>query len=144
MKNFATCDLNVKECGNLNLNIKIQTRYILKWFPVVLWMSLIFYFSSLPASKIPTTIPDFIPHFIEYAVLSYLVLRAVDFRKEVFSGFISVAYAASDEFHQIFVFGRDAGMKDVAVDALGVLTIIFLIRFLRTKGFIKTWEEFKI
>ncbi|MBI4743506.1 MAG: VanZ family protein [Actinobacteria bacterium] len=118
-----------------------KTEYFFKWFPVVFWMFLIFYFSSLPAPKIPTGIPDFIPHFIEYVILSYLVLRAVDFEKESLSGFMSIIYAASDEFHQIFVPGRVAGIKDLGVDVLGILSVIFLIRFLRTKGFMKKLDE---
>jgi VanZ family protein len=46
-------------------------------------------------------------------------------------------YAASDEFHQLFVATRDASLRDVAIDTFGaVLGIILLwgIYRLRKRG----------
>lgn len=40
---------------------------------------------------------------------------------------ISLAYALSDEFHQLFVPGRFASLKDVLMDMIGSLLAIFTI-----------------
>lgn len=42
---------------------------------------------------------------------------------------ISFAYALSDEFHQSFVPGRNAGPFDIAVDAAGIAIAAWLVRW---------------
>ena len=72
-------------------------------------------------------------HFTEYAVLALLVLRA--FRKStpefwstrvwraaVCALLVTAAYAATDEFHQVFVPGRTASPGDVLIDSSGGAT----------------------
>jgi hypothetical protein len=45
---------------------------------------------------------------------------------------ISLIYAASDEFHQFFVPGRFATIKDVAIDFFGsICAVLFLSSFKR-------------
>lgn len=71
-------------------------------------------------------------HFIEYATLSFLWIRA--FR---LSGYrllpsilgtllISVAWAGADELHQSFVPSRTSALKDVLIDASGGLVGLVL------------------
>ncbi len=93
---------------------------------------MIFYLSSLPPGKVPS-FPDFIPHFIEYfilAILVFLTLKEHSFTK-AFQGsfFWGLFYAFTDEFHQIYVPGRQATLKDWLVDALGVTCGVLLIRY---------------
>ncbi len=92
-------------------------------------------------------------HFTEYAVLGALaanLLRQASrdpkwasrvaviepaFRLVLVSWFFSVAYAASDEFHQLFVPGRAGAAGDVAIDSAGALVGILVYAFfaLRTR-----------
>ncbi len=106
-------------------------NYLLAWTPPILWMSLIFYLSSQP-SGLPSPIPDFIPHFIEYALLSWLLFRAIKLHTDsvrmitIFVLFISVAYAASDEIHQAFVPTRTPSIVDFLVDTTAaMITVIY-------------------
>jgi len=64
-------------------------------------------------------------HFCEYAILGALLLRARD-RTELAVA-AGVVYAATDELHQHFVPGRHAALRDVAIDAAGVLAGVVLL-----------------
>jgi VanZ family protein len=72
-------------------------------------------------------------HFIEYAVFALLVWRAVrqpvkndprpwSWRQFQLTLLLVALYAASDEFHQIFVPTRTAAIHDVVIDTLGGTT----------------------
>jgi len=39
---------------------------------------------------------------------------------------ISIVYAASDEFHQLFVPGRSSTIKDILTDLIGILFAILI------------------
>ena len=71
-------------------------------------------------------------HMAEYAVLGALVITTLDSMKKplkhrYFAAFaVSALYASTDEFHQYFVPGRSAEIKDVAIDCAGVLVGILL------------------
>lgn len=76
-------------------------------------------------------------HMSEYALLAVLLglcYEAYGKKKWVVYALISAAlYAATDEFHQLFVAGRSGQLKDVLIDSIGagigllVLYIIFKI-----------------
>lgn len=84
-------------------------------------------------------------HFSAYLVLGILVLNAIwkmkalwkmkacRFRPSVLALGICVLYAASDEFHQLFVPGRGAQVTDVLIDSAGSLVglIVFSLLFHR-------------
>lgn len=108
-------------------------------------MSVIFLFSSLPGSGIDYAPPLWYvlerksAHVLEYAVLMLLSIRffLALFLREMFwrimllAGAFSLAYAASDELHQFFVFGRGAKLTDVAIDGGGIAlmaSIVFLLQ----------------
>ena len=77
-------------------------------------------------------------HLTEYAILALLFWRAV--RKPLKNDarpwswplagrailFVAL-YAASDEFHQLFVPTREASLRDVAIDTTGAALGIFLL-----------------
>jgi VanZ family protein len=44
------------------------------------------------------------------------------------AGVICVSFASSDEFHQLFVSGRGASVRDVLIDSSGALVGIILVR----------------
>lgn len=93
-----------------------------RWAPVILWCALIFAFSSIP--RLETGLEyDFLlrklAHMAEYAVLFRLTLRASG--SALWAAAFSLLYAASDEWHQTFVPGREGAFRDVLVDAVGIV-----------------------
>jgi VanZ family protein len=77
-------------------------------------------------------------HFIEYFILNTLFLysmkKTTSFSKPrlVFTAlFLTILYAASDEFHQTFVSGRTGKPRDVFIDSFGASVSALL--FSKTK-----------
>ncbi|MBU0618741.1 VanZ family protein [Patescibacteria group bacterium] len=115
--------------------MKKLIQFILLWGPVIFWCGLIFQLSSAPIPSIGQTYwQDWwiknLAHIVEYAVLCWLIFRAINSAREKKNWFMpllfSVIYAISDEFHQSFVFGREAWWGDVAFDTLGALLALFI------------------
>lgn len=69
-------------------------------------------------------------HALEYFGLALLLYNAygLSFRavQPALSFLTAVLYAASDEMHQYFIFGRACQMRDVFVDALGAAASVLL------------------
>jgi VanZ family protein len=99
----------------------VRSRAISLWLPVVMWAAVIFALSSVPSLSSGLGQWDYVlrkcAHMTEYAVLAALLYRALERELPAFLG--TVAYAATDEFHQHFVRGRHASAVDVAIDAVG-------------------------
>ncbi|MBD3282071.1 MAG: VanZ family protein [Candidatus Portnoybacteria bacterium] len=101
-------------------------RIIKYWLPIIIWMGIIFYLSSIPGLQSGLD-NDFIlrkiAHIMEYAILTFLLLRAFNAKttkKILITALISIAYAASDEYHQSFVLNRHGSLIDVGIDSIGV------------------------
>jgi VanZ family protein len=98
------------------------------WLPVIMWMGVIFIFSSIPDLKTGLK-EDFIlrkiAHILEFAILMFLLFRAISDqgrnRAIIYSLIITLFYAFSDEFHQSFVGGRQCSFRDVGIDSIGIL-----------------------
>ncbi len=138
------------------------TIFLRFWLPVVVWMILIFSASSdshsyqhsslffepllrwlfpeMPPAQVEAIHHAFrkICHLTEYALLAWLVWRAV--RKPVKNDprpwrwpeaglalAVVFAYAASDEFHQIFVPTRTPMVSDVLIDTSGGAAALCLL-----------------
>lgn len=109
------------------------------WLPAVLWMLLIFTFSSFPVAKTTTIFwQDFFvkksAHVVEYAVLTVFLYRGLlntTYMNKSEAGFysilIAVLYAFSDEFHQGFTSGREPTIRDIVFDTIGSLSAIFFL-----------------
>jgi VanZ family protein len=72
-------------------------------------------------------------HFAEYGLLTFLWWRALrtrmDPRRAAFAALVlSSLYAASDEFHQIFVEGRSGSPVDWAIDTAGAAAATLRLR----------------
>ncbi len=74
-------------------------------------------------------------HFTEYAVLACLGYLALSLglqqpqQRALWLALVcSTLYAFTDEFHQVFVPGRQAMLTDVLIDALGGLIAILLLK----------------
>jgi VanZ family protein len=103
-------------------------RFLLLWGPALAQMAVIFVASSVPnLSRLPGGLSDKLGHFVGYALLSALLVRAlaagrwagVTWRAAVVAWGVSAAYGASDEWHQRFVPGRSTSWLDLSADALG-------------------------
>lgn len=127
------------------------SRLLVYWGPAIIYMALIFYLSSGPVDLAPPLreVPDYFLHTIEYSVLYLLMFRAnhQGFQPSSQNGgfflstVITVSYGISDEYHQSFVPGREASVRDVLADGAGALVGILLIllthrvvALVRTKG----------
>lgn len=121
----------------------------LRWLPVIAWMILIFWFSSMPAvvsdqksqfvinvfkalglnlNGVFGDLADFVvrksAHFSEYFIFFLLFYNAYRFsftkKRALFLSLLSVfLYACTDEFHQLFVPGREGRFRDVLIDTSG-------------------------
>jgi VanZ family protein len=65
-------------------------------------------------------------HMASYGLLWWLWQRALETRTLVPAVLVTLAYAASDEYHQTFVAGRHGSPIDVLIDAAGVALAIAL------------------
>ncbi|MBU0634347.1 MAG: VanZ family protein [Candidatus Omnitrophica bacterium] len=105
------------------------------WLPVYVWAAAIFILSSL--SSFPAPVKSFLGienidcllHAFEYAVLSYLIARAVGNSAEakwkthfrMFAIIFSIVYGITDELHQSFVPLRQASFLDLVFDGIGAV-----------------------
>ena len=126
-----------------------MSKKVIKWSLVIIWMIVIFNFSSQVATvsdnkslfvielikrmgidldSILGSIANFIvrkaAHMTEYFVLYLLLFNALyekySFKKNCIVSLIIVfLYACSDEFHQLFVQGREGRFRDVLIDTTG-------------------------
>ena len=105
------------------------------WLPVLVWAGVIFFFSSQPASSLPSTsqLIQKSAHVVEYAVLAFVLWRALSGHllahttALTLAWLISVVYATSDELHQMFVPGRNPSLVDIGIDALGATAGLLLV-----------------
>jgi VanZ family protein len=100
-------------------------RLVSRYAPAIALMGVIFAFSAQPNLDSGLGWMDFVgrklAHMTEYGLLWLLWLRALGTRHKLAALAIAIAYAASDEFHQTFVQGRDGTPRDVAIDTAGML-----------------------
>jgi VanZ family protein len=131
-------------------------KIIIYWFPPLLWMLVIFFFSSRQRITVVNEYAlNFLffktLHIIEYATLFILLYRAIRHTSKrkyyvyhlFFSLLLLVLYAMSDEFHQTFVITREGTPRDVIIDVFGgLISWIFIIYILpKTPRKLKNWGE---
>ncbi|HCM82722.1 MAG: VanZ-like protein [Candidatus Gottesmanbacteria bacterium GW2011_GWA2_44_17] len=127
------------------------------WLPVILWMIVIFLFSS--RQKIALT-DSYAVSFLVFKTLhlfEYIFLYLVSFRAFFNSGFrenqaflwaftLTVLYAMTDEIHQAYVPTREGRLRDVIIDGLGgsfgwvILTQLLPKAPKKLKGLAKHWQ----
>jgi VanZ family protein len=104
-------------------------RDILHWLPAIGMMILIFFFSSLPAYRIPYfgRFDIFIKkggHALGYGLLGLSYYYALPSRLSIryrwlMAWMMALLFALSDEFHQSFIVDRSSSLMDVMIDGLG-------------------------
>jgi len=115
-------------------------KIIFYWLPPILWAGLIFSLSGVP--NLNSGLEAFwdvflrkLAHATEFGIPVLFLFRAFRgynfsfWKSLIFSFFLAVAFAFSDEFHQLFVIDRQGKLFDVLIDSLGILLINFLIVF---------------
>jgi len=116
------------------------------WLPVLLYAAGIFTLSSLskpPAPPGAAEIPDFAEavHFIEYAFFGFLLFTAYNstasepIKGRAFALALATAfiYAATDEYHQSFVPGRQCTLGDFTVDCAGATAAMIAVLLFRLR-----------
>lgn len=130
----------------------MRTSYVI----AVAWMAVIFVLSHQPAAIsdtqsgvfveqlqawLPATDSGFLTfivrksaHIFAYFVLGVLVFRALRQTKlakpALWTIIICAIYAATDEFHQLFVSGRSGEVRDILIDTVAATTGVILTRFI--------------
>jgi len=111
------------------------TRIAWVWGPEIAAMVAIFAVSALPQPPAPEDVSDKTLHFLAYAGLGALLLRAtanatwrgVSWRSAAWAWLIAAAYGASDEFHQYFVVDRTSSVGDWVADLAGAAASVAVI-----------------
>jgi hypothetical protein len=105
-----------------------NTRRVLLWAPVALYMMFIFWLSSISTPPdLPSGVSDKGAHLLLYAGLGILLVRAHagGWRRPVTLGIavtaivVATLYGISDEIHQHFVPLRQVEVRDILADAIG-------------------------
>lgn len=121
-------------------------KFLKYYLPVLIWMGVIFSFSAMSGNGEGGEASSWFyierkgAHVFEYFILTFLVLRVFGLhsgftnrRKVILSIIFSLAYACSDEFHQLFVSGRQGKISDVGIDLIGIALMILLLNIWRSK-----------
>ena len=100
------------------------------WAAVIVWAAVIFALSATPNLRFaPADAVDFVVrkagHMAVFGIFAVLSWRAISLSRRrgalLLSLALTVAYAASDEFHQSFTVGRHPSPVDVGIDSGGAL-----------------------
>ena len=126
------------------VNLKKVKIFFYYYLPVIIWLALIYYFSSIPNLKAGAdSISEEVflrkgAHLIEYFVLAFLIFRIFYSLKKIKLGpsciytlTLTLLGALSDEFHQSFVIGRSGNFQDVVFDFFGsfiFFQLVFLVK----------------
>jgi len=122
------------------INRKLTATFVIYWLPVLCYMGVIFFLSSLPSHQLIITqkVSSYFLHMVEYFFLCILLIRGLNkgFQKDVpkwsyvVAIIISSCYGVSDEIHQRFVPTRQADMIDVAADVVGAFLAVGIVYIL--------------
>jgi VanZ family protein len=100
-------------------------------FPAIAWMTAIFVQSSISYLTVPDmgfSAQDKIAHGVEYAILGWLLTRALLVQRQARNAIwlamvIACCYGVTDEIHQGFVPGRYADVGDIIADCVGAIFV---------------------
>jgi VanZ family protein len=95
--------------------------------------------SALPPSRLPSGVPDILPHAVEYALLAFVLVQvfaAPRSRAALASTLLLAALLGLlDEAHQLLTPGRVFSWLDIAYDVLGAgLGLAFFLLYQRIQG----------
>ena len=118
------------------------------YFPVLIWMGIIFYLSSIPSLKSGASVIFVeiilrkIAHLMEYAILAFLIFRIFFINKQclflkslLISLLIIFLYSVGDEVHQLFVEDRAGKIIDVGIDLIGGIIGLLIAKLIIYRNF---------
>ncbi len=118
-------------------------RFLRYYLPPLLYAVIIFVLSGMSNPPVPYNYDSNSLHYPEYALLSFLVIRALNYGKDhlslcttIYCLLISSAFGFLDEVHQAFVPKRVPDINDFFRDVTGIvagIVIFFVYHFLRKK-----------
>jgi VanZ family protein len=121
-------------------------KFLRFWLPVLLYVALIFFVSSLQNLQPPEffgKLSDKIPHALEYGILGFFLVRAMRGTNVVGTSvpaglvamILGMAVALSDELYQGHVPGRQSDPLDFLADSigLGLSVVAFLVLRVTTR-----------
>ena len=115
------------------------------------WMSLIYFLSARSGAEVNNALAalawlgpwrDVVGHLMLYAGLATLLLFGFwswrsagsgEFRWVALAVVLALLYGLSDEYHQTFVPGRAASLKDIIVDGLGATGAALAMFYVATR-----------
>ncbi|MCZ8520249.1 MULTISPECIES: VanZ family protein [Paenibacillus] len=118
-------------------------RGLVRWLPALVWMAVIYYFSSRTGDDLDGWLSVFrqwfpalesfdFGHFISYMILGWTLLWA--FRPKRLSAAVKLGivllcflYGITDEYHQSFVPRRSVSLTDLRNDAIGAAIGMLLL-----------------
>lgn len=111
-------------------------RDALLWIPAIVWAGVILVLTSWPNPQLPFSVSglDKVVHFSMYGILGFLVGRALP-RQRILSALVAAAvglavFGALDEWHQRFIPGRSADVRDWLADVTGMVLGLLLAHLL--------------
>lgn len=126
-------------------------KVIFYWFPLCAYMGIIFYMShqSDPTPGVSIPVSDKLIHFGEYFVLQVLAIRAfcyspvekLDTKRIILSILFSCVFAMSDEYHQLFVPGRDCSFFDFLANAAGLCMGALFYLLIKHRHFLRRMKN---
>ena len=113
------------------------------WLPVLVYVTAIFTISSQPNLQLPLHFnqADKVLHLGEYLVLGLLLVRALRaslrVSRPLFAAMMAIGFVALiggvDEWHQLFIPGRQCDLLDLTADSLGgALAQLLYVVFVRS------------
>jgi len=102
----------------------------------------IFYVSSISGTsfgKIGSNLISILYHFIVFFLFTFFLFITIKGNKKIKSKYllivliIAIIQAFLDEFHQIFVPFRDASIRDILIDAIGIFSAIIIYSHINKK-----------
>lgn len=116
------------------LSIDIQDDMIIRKVAHTMEFALLTIFSYVALSS-----TNKISNKTSYAESPVKLMRSDNEMNIVFTLWFAILNAIFDEYHQLFVDGRDGSIKDVLIDLIGIIIVLIVIRvaftiYLKSKG----------
>ena len=128
MSNFITTFINE------TLNVEIKDDLIVRKVAHALEYALLTFLSYMALSS-----TNKISNKTSYAESPVKLMRSDNEMNIIFTLWFTILNAIFDEYHQLFVMGRDGAITDVLIDMIGIVIVLAIIRlvfsiYLRSKG----------
>lgn len=114
--------------------IEIQDATVIRKIAHATEFAILTFFSYIALSS-----TNKISNKTSYAESPVKLMRSDNEMNIVFTLWFTILNAIFDEYHQLFVEGRDGAIKDVLIDLIGIVIVLIIIRivftiYLKTKG----------